>query len=61
MFFSCPQVAVKNNIDVFYFSGLIPLSIFFVEDGKMGMCVGGELKQHLLNTVTTLSMQLAHH
>uniref|UniRef100_A0A8C8JVK2 AP complex subunit beta n=1 Tax=Oncorhynchus tshawytscha TaxID=74940 RepID=A0A8C8JVK2_ONCTS len=30
------QVAVKNNIDVFYFSGLIPLNIFFVEDGKMG-------------------------
>uniref|UniRef100_A0A8C5FAZ4 AP complex subunit beta n=1 Tax=Gadus morhua TaxID=8049 RepID=A0A8C5FAZ4_GADMO len=29
------QVAVKNNIDVFYFSGLIPLNIFFVEDGKM--------------------------
>ncbi|KAG7278178.1 hypothetical protein CRUP_002138 [Coryphaenoides rupestris] len=28
-------VAVKNNIDVFYFSGLIPLNIFFVEDGKM--------------------------
>lgn len=31
------QVAVKNNIDVFYFSVLIPLNIFFVEDGKMGM------------------------
>uniref|UniRef100_A0A3B3XJ20 Beta-adaptin appendage C-terminal subdomain domain-containing protein n=1 Tax=Poecilia mexicana TaxID=48701 RepID=A0A3B3XJ20_9TELE len=31
-----PQtVAVKNNIDVFYFSVLIPLNIFFVEDGKM--------------------------
>uniref|UniRef100_A0A9J8AJH2 AP complex subunit beta n=1 Tax=Cyprinus carpio carpio TaxID=630221 RepID=A0A9J8AJH2_CYPCA len=29
------QVAVKNNIDVFYFSTLIPLSVFFVEDGKM--------------------------
>ncbi|RXM97373.1 AP-2 complex subunit beta [Acipenser ruthenus] len=28
-------VAVKNSIDVFYFSCLIPLSIFFVEDGKM--------------------------
>ena len=27
---------MKNNIDVFYFSGLIPLNIFFVEDGKMG-------------------------
>uniref|UniRef100_A0A8C9U2G7 Adaptor related protein complex 2 subunit beta 1 n=1 Tax=Scleropages formosus TaxID=113540 RepID=A0A8C9U2G7_SCLFO len=29
------QVAVKNIIDVFYFSCLIPLNIFFVEDGKM--------------------------
>ncbi|XP_043919212.1 AP-2 complex subunit beta isoform X1 [Protopterus annectens] len=29
------QVAVKNNIDVFYFSCLIPLNILFVEDGKM--------------------------
>nr|XP_061801080.1 AP-2 complex subunit beta isoform X3 [Nerophis lumbriciformis] len=29
------QVAVKNNIDVFYYSVLIPLNIFFVEDGKM--------------------------
>lgn len=31
-----PQVAVKNNIDVFYFSTLYPLHIVFVEDGKMG-------------------------
>ncbi|ELK01779.1 AP-2 complex subunit beta [Pteropus alecto] len=29
------QVAVKNNIDVFYFSCLIPLNVLFVEDGKM--------------------------
>uniref|UniRef100_A0A8C6XF08 Beta-adaptin appendage C-terminal subdomain domain-containing protein n=1 Tax=Naja naja TaxID=35670 RepID=A0A8C6XF08_NAJNA len=29
------QVAVKNNIDVFYFSTLYPLYILFVEDGKM--------------------------
>uniref|UniRef100_A0A8B9JQW8 Adaptor related protein complex 2 subunit beta 1 n=1 Tax=Astyanax mexicanus TaxID=7994 RepID=A0A8B9JQW8_ASTMX len=29
------QVAVKNSIDVFYFSILIPLNVFFVEDGKM--------------------------
>uniref|UniRef100_A0A8D3BYY7 AP complex subunit beta n=1 Tax=Scophthalmus maximus TaxID=52904 RepID=A0A8D3BYY7_SCOMX len=29
------QVAVKNSIDVFYFSVLIPLNVFFVEDGKM--------------------------
>uniref|UniRef100_A0A286Y5R7 AP complex subunit beta n=1 Tax=Cavia porcellus TaxID=10141 RepID=A0A286Y5R7_CAVPO len=29
------QVAVRNNIDVFYFSCLIPLNVLFVEDGKM--------------------------
>ncbi|KAG7279498.1 hypothetical protein CRUP_035884 [Coryphaenoides rupestris] len=29
------QVAVKNNIDVFYFSCQYPLSMLFVEDGKM--------------------------
>uniref|UniRef100_A0A672NUG6 AP complex subunit beta n=1 Tax=Sinocyclocheilus grahami TaxID=75366 RepID=A0A672NUG6_SINGR len=29
------QVAVKNNIDVFYFSSQYPLSLLFVEDGKM--------------------------
>ncbi|KAG8455656.1 hypothetical protein GDO86_001735 [Hymenochirus boettgeri] len=29
------QVAVKNNVDVFYFSVLYPLHILFVEDGKM--------------------------
>uniref|UniRef100_A0A672NUA8 AP complex subunit beta n=1 Tax=Sinocyclocheilus grahami TaxID=75366 RepID=A0A672NUA8_SINGR len=33
------QVAVKNNIDVFYFSSQYPLSLLFVEDGKMGECV----------------------
>uniref|UniRef100_UPI00398F7BC0 AP-1 complex subunit beta-1 isoform X2 n=1 Tax=Pristiophorus japonicus TaxID=55135 RepID=UPI00398F7BC0 len=29
------QVAVKNNIDVFYFSCLYPINMLFVEDGKM--------------------------
>ncbi|KAM9677895.1 LOW QUALITY PROTEIN: AP-2 complex subunit beta-like [Trichechus inunguis] len=29
------QVTVKNNIDVFCFSCLIPLNVLFVEDGKM--------------------------
>ncbi|XP_068616790.1 AP-1 complex subunit beta-1 [Brachionichthys hirsutus] len=29
------QVAVKNNIDVFYFSCQYPISILFLEDGKM--------------------------
>ncbi|XP_072520666.1 AP-1 complex subunit beta-1 isoform X2 [Salminus brasiliensis] len=29
------QVAVKNNIDVFYFSCQYPVTLLFVEDGKM--------------------------
>ncbi|XP_061842322.1 AP-1 complex subunit beta-1 isoform X4 [Nerophis lumbriciformis] len=29
------QVAVKNNIDVFYFSCQYPISMLFVEDGRM--------------------------
>ncbi|KAK6636585.1 AP-1 complex subunit beta-1 [Polyplax serrata] len=29
------QVAIKNNIDVFYFACLIPMNVFFVEDGEM--------------------------
>ncbi|XP_060081301.1 AP-1 complex subunit beta-1-like [Ylistrum balloti] len=29
------QVAVKNNIDVFYFSCSIPMHVLFVEDGEM--------------------------
>ena len=30
------QVAVKNNIDVFYFSCLVPMHVLFVEGGQMG-------------------------
>lgn len=29
------QVAVKNNIDVFYFSCNIPMHMLFVDDGEM--------------------------
>ncbi|XP_072024601.1 AP-1 complex subunit beta-1-like isoform X1 [Amphiura filiformis] len=29
------QVAIKNNIDVFYFSSIVPIHCLFVEDGKM--------------------------
>lgn len=29
------QVAIKNNIDVFYFSCLTPLHVLFIEDGEM--------------------------
>ena len=31
----CRQVAVKNNIDVFYLSMTIPLHVLFSEDGEM--------------------------
>jgi len=37
---SLSQVAVKNNIDVFYFSCQYPISMLFVEDGKMGEWLG---------------------
>lgn len=29
------QVAVKNNIDVFYFSIVVPMHVYFVEDGEI--------------------------
>lgn len=29
------QVAIKNNIDVFYFACIIPMNVFFVEDGQL--------------------------
>lgn len=29
------QVAIKNNVDVFYYSCLIPMHVLFVEDGEM--------------------------
>ncbi len=29
------QVAVKNNIDVFYFACTMPTHVFFTEDGNM--------------------------
>ncbi|XP_063219477.1 AP-2 complex subunit beta [Bacillus rossius redtenbacheri] len=29
------QVAVKNNIDVFYFACLVPMNVYFAEDGQM--------------------------
>ena len=29
------QVAVKNNIDVFYFACVLPIHVFFTEDGNM--------------------------
>ena len=30
------QVAVKNSVDIFYFSCTVPYHVFFVEDGQMG-------------------------
>ncbi len=29
------QVAVKNSIDVFYFSAIVPMHVFFAEDGEI--------------------------
>ncbi|KAJ9600559.1 hypothetical protein L9F63_026301 [Diploptera punctata] len=29
------QVAIKNNIDVFYFACLVPMNVYFTEDGQM--------------------------
>ena len=29
------QVAIKNNIDVFYFACVVPIHVFFTEDGAM--------------------------
>ncbi|PSN56732.1 AP-2 complex subunit beta [Blattella germanica] len=29
------QVAIKNNIDVFYFACAVPMNVFFTEDGQM--------------------------
>ncbi|GAB6026493.1 AP-1 complex subunit beta-1 [Chamberlinius hualienensis] len=29
------QVAIKNNVDIFYFSCSIPMSVLFMEDGQM--------------------------
>ena len=34
------QVAVKNNVGVFYFSSLVPVNVLLTEDGKMGGCGG---------------------
>uniref|UniRef100_A0AAR2KN12 AP complex subunit beta n=1 Tax=Pygocentrus nattereri TaxID=42514 RepID=A0AAR2KN12_PYGNA len=58
------QVAVKNNIDVFYFSVLIPLNVFFVEDGKMGMyllhdfyTVSGKLQNNNIYTIAKRNVE----
>uniref|UniRef100_A0A8C4F2K4 AP complex subunit beta n=1 Tax=Dicentrarchus labrax TaxID=13489 RepID=A0A8C4F2K4_DICLA len=56
------QVAVKNSIDVFYFSVLIPLNIFFVEDGKMGMIVthntvSGKLQNNNIYTIAKRNVE----
>lgn len=29
------QVAIKNNIDVFYYACVVPMNVYFVEDGQM--------------------------
>lgn len=30
-----PKVAIKNSVDVFYFATVMPIHIFFTEDGAM--------------------------
>lgn len=34
-YFGLFQIAVKNNVDVMYFSTLVPLHVFCTEDGMM--------------------------
>lgn len=29
------QVAIKNNIDVFYFACVVPMNVYFTEDGQL--------------------------
>ena len=29
------QVAIKNNIDIFYFACIVPIHVFFTEEGNM--------------------------
>lgn len=51
---------MKNNIDVFYFSVLIPLNIFFVEDGKMGKIITHDfMDQHPVITPSLHIRQVA--
>lgn len=57
------QVAVKNNIDVFYFSCQYPISMLFVEDGKMGECLLEKMfsLRNLLMTYTDVSLSATTH
>lgn len=29
------QVAIKNNIDIFYYACVVPMNVYFCEDGQM--------------------------
>jgi AP-1 complex subunit beta-1 len=29
------QVAIKNNIDIFYFACIVPMHVYFTEDGQL--------------------------
>uniref|UniRef100_A0A8C5LTR7 AP complex subunit beta n=1 Tax=Leptobrachium leishanense TaxID=445787 RepID=A0A8C5LTR7_9ANUR len=50
------QVAVKNNIDVFYFSVVYPLQILFAEDGKMD-AVSNKLQASNIFTVARRTVE----
>ena len=47
------QVAVKNNVDVFYFSCMVPYNVLFAEDGQMGMM---NLDKFLLDKIVKLNI-----
>ena len=34
------KVAIKNNVDVFYFSCVVPYNVLFAEDGQMRKLAG---------------------
>ena len=45
------QVAVKNNVDIHYFSCIVPYHVFFTEDGQLGqskVCGGRKMIKDLL-------------
>ena len=48
------QIAVKDNVDVLYFSAEVPMNVFFVEDGALG-------KVTLCSTCTCMPLWCLFH
>ena len=46
------QVAIKNNLDVFYFSCTVPYNVLFTEDGQMGKADAQTVIYDINNLVT---------